>query len=325
MHRTFRSFLHASVAMLVLAGAAYAAEAELDPPAVDQAAEATTIIHLNVTAGVSGAPNGFAIEWMLASLFDQIGGWPEDPNDTRIQSAIYLGAPSLNVTEGTTSFLLGPGETAKVEIGDIFDETGVLASNLSELAVGAQYVVRVRANGDGGLTGGGSGVVVGEPAHLISPSTYSSTYRFNTKTNDGLEECVHSQGYWKTHPSAWPVSNMRLGNVIYSKNQALVIWNTPAAGNGLISLAHQLMAAKLNIISGAQAPAAVLSAVATADVFINNRIVPPIGNGFLDPSATSNFADILEEFNTEENVDVPCNVVTRLERTSWTRVKAYYR
>ena len=325
MHRTLRSFLHASVAVFVLAGAAYAAEAELDPPAVDQAAEATTIIHLNVTAGVSGAPNGFTIEWMLASLFDQIGGWPEDPNDTRIQRAIYLGAPSLNVTEGTTSFLLGPSETAKVEIGDIFDETGVLASNLSELAVGAQYVVRVRANGDGGLTGGGSGVMVGDPMHLISPSTYSSTFRFNTKTNDGLEECVHSQGYWKTHPSAWPVSNIRLGNVIYSKNQALVIWNTPAAGNGLISLAHQLMAAKLNIISGAQAPPAVLAAVTAADALIGNLIVPPIGTGFLDPSLTSALSDILEAFNTEESVDVPCNVVTTLQRTTWSQVKAHYR
>jgi hypothetical protein len=325
MHRTFRSFLHASVAVFVLASAGYAAEAELDPPAVDQAAEATTIIHLNVTAGVSGAPSGFTIEWMLASTFDQIGGWPVDPNDSRIQSAIYLGAPSLNVTEGTTTFLLGPNQTADVEIGDIFDETGVLATNLSEMAVGAQYVVRVKANGDGGLTGGGSGVVYGDPSHLISPSAYSSTYRFNTKTNDGLEECVRSQGYWKTHPSAWPVNNLRLGNVIYSKNQLLAIWNTPAAGNGLISLSHQLMAAKLNIISGAVAPLAVTNAVAAADALIGTKVVPPIGSGFIDPSLTSSLSDILEAFNTEENGDVPCNVVVTAQPSTWGQVKALYR
>jgi hypothetical protein len=325
MHRTFRSLLHASVAVFVLAGAAYAAEAELDPPAVDQASQATTVIHLNVTAGVSGAPNGFAIEWMLASLFDQIGAWPDDPNDARIQSAIYLGAPSLNVTEGTTSFLLGPNETAKVEIGDIFDETGVLASNVNEMAVGTQYVIRVRANGDGGLTGGGSGVVVGDPMNLISPSTYSSTYRFTTKTNDGLEECVRSQGYWKTHASAWPVNSLRLGNVIYSKNQLLAIWNTPAAGNGLISLAHQLMAAKLNMISGAQAPPLVSSAVGAADALISNKIVPPIGNGFIAPGDASGLADILEEFNTEENGDIPCQVITTVHPSTWAQVKAIYR
>ena len=327
MHRAFRSLLHASVATFVLASAVYAAGAELDAPAVDQTAEATTIIHLDVTAGVSGAPNGFTIEWMLASTFDQIGGWPADPNDARIQSAIYVGAPSLNVNEGTTSFLLGPNETANVEIGDIFDETGVLASNLSEMAVGSQYVIRVKANGDGGLTGGGSGVVVGDPTHLISPSTYSPTYRFNTKSNDGLEECVRSQGYWKTHPNAWPVNNLRLGNIIYSKNQLLLIWNTPAAGNGLISLAHQLMAAKLNIISGAVAPTAVLNAIAAADVFIGigNKIIPPIGNGYLDPSATSGFADILEAFNTEENGDVPCTGAVTVHPSTWGQLKAMYR
>jgi len=325
MHRAFRCLLLASLCAVALATASYAAEAELDPPAVDQAAEATTVIHLNVTAGVSGAPNGFTIEWMLASVFDQIGGWPEDPNDPRIQSAIYVGAPSLNITEGTTSFLLGPGEDAKVEIGDIFDETGVTATNSSEMAVGTEYVVRVRANGDGGLTGGGSGVVYGESSHLIAPSTYSSTHRCRTKQNDGLEECVHSQGYWKTHPSAWPVSNLRLGNVIYSKNQLLSIWNTPAAGNGLISLAHQLMAAKLNMISGAQAPAVVANAVAAADALISTKIIPPVGTAFIHPSLTSGLADTLEEFNTEEDGDVPCHVITAVQPSTWGQLKALYR
>ena len=325
MRRTMREVFFASVASLALSTAVYAAEAELDPPAVDQAAEATTIIHLNVTAGVSGAPNGFTIEWMPRATFDQLGGWPEDPNDPRIQSAIYLGSPSLNTAEGTTSFLLGPGQTAKVEIGDVFDETGVLASNQSEMAVGTEYAIRVRANGDGGLTGGGTGVVAGDPSHLISPSTYSGTYYCRTKPNDGLLDCVHSQGYWKTHPASWPVSNIRLGNVIYTKTQALAIWNTPAAGNGLISLAHQLMAAKLNMISGAQAPAAILNAVSAADALIGTRIIPPIGSGFLLPSQTSGLTDILEGFNTEENLDVACVATTRIQPATWSDVKAIYR
>ena len=325
MSLPFREVIRASIVMLALATPVLAAEAELDAPVVDQAAEATTIIHLNVTAGVSGAPNGFTIEWMPRVVFDQIGGWPEDPNDTRIQSAIYLGSPSLNVTEGTTSFLLGPGQTAKVEIGDIFDETGVLATNSAEMAVGTEYVVRVRANGYGGITGGGTGVVVGESHHLISPSSYSGTYHVRTKGNDGIEDCVHSQGYWKTHPTAWPVNNLRLGNIIYTKTQLLQIWNTPAAGNGLISLAHQLMAAKLNLISGAQAPASVTSAIGAADALIGSLIIPPLGTGYLAPSATSGLNDTLEEFNTEEDGDVPCQGVTPVQPATWGQLKALYR
>jgi hypothetical protein len=324
MRRELRDLLKASLLLLALAPAVRAAEAELDSPAVNQVAEATTIIHLSVTAGVSGAPNGFTIEWMPRTIFDQIGGWPSDPNDPRIQSAIYLGSPSLN-TEGTTSFLLGPGQSAKIELGDIFDETGVVASNSSELAVGTEFAIRVKANGDGGLTGGGVGMVAGEPTNLISPSSYSGTYFFRTRPNEGLEDCVRSQGYWKTHPDAWPVNNLRLGNVIYTKSQLLAIWNKPAAGNGLISLAHQLMAAKLNLIAGAQPPPSVFSAVSSADALISTRIIPPIGSGYLPPNQTSGLADQLEAFNTEENGDVPCQIITAVQPSTWAQLKALYR
>lgn len=313
------------MAALVAAAPVRAVEAELDPPAVEQPVEATTVLHLRVTAGVTGAPNGFTIEWISRAVFDQIGGWPEDPNDRRVHSAIYLGAPSLNIIEGTTSFLLGPGQSAKVELGDIFDETGVLATNVSELAVGTEYAVRVRANGDGGTTGGGTSVVYGDVANMISPSPFSGTYYCKTKPNDGLEECVHSQGYWKTHPERWPVGSLRLGNVIYSKNQLLAIWATPAAGNGLISLAHQLMAAKLNLLSGAQAPANVFSAITSADALIGTRVVPPVGNGYLAPSETSSLTDKLEGFNTEEGQNVECQGITPARLSTWGSLKARYR
>ena len=302
-----------------------AVEAELDAPNVLEGVKATTVIHLNVTAGLSGAPNGFTIEWMPRAIFDQIGGWPQDPNDPRLHSATYLGSPSLNIVEGTTSFLLGPGQTAKVEIGDIFDETGVLATNVAEMAVGTEYAVRVRANGDGGTTGGGTSVVYGETSHMISPSPYSGTYYARTKSNDGLQECVHSQGYWKTHPENWPVNNLRLGSIIYTKTQLLAIWNTPAAGNGLISLAHQLMAAKLNLLAGAHVPANIVNTVNAADALISGRIVPPIGTGFISPSQTSSLTDMLESFNTEENLDVDCSVITPSKLSTWGSLKAMYR
>jgi len=296
----------------------YAAASELDPPDVGQVLEATSIIHLDVTAGLTGAPNGFTIEWIARSLYDQLGGWPTDPTDPNIHSAIFLGSPTLNTVEGTTSFLLGPGEMATVEIGDIFDETGVLThTGTGEMAVGTEYAVRVRANGDGGLSGGG--------AQLVAPSRNSATSICHTKRNAGLEDCVHSQGYWKTHPNAWPVSTLKLGNVIYTKTQLLAIWNTPAAGNGLVSLAHQLMAAKLNILAGALAPSLILGAVGTADALIGNLIIPPVGAGFLAPAVTSHLTDDLEEFNTEENGDVQCQGPTAARPSTWGQLKARYR
>lgn len=304
---SLRTSVFAIACACILSSPGRASESALDAPALEPGVEATTILHLGVTAGASGAPNGFTVEWMLRTAYDVRGGWPSNPNDAAIHSATYIGSPTLNTVDGTRSFLLGPGEVANVEIGDVFDETGVIATNVGEMAVGTEYVVRVRANGQNG-------------------SRYSETAYVWTKANQGRSECIRSQGYWKTHPDAWPVASLRLGNVLYTKSQLLEIWNTPAAGNGLLALAHQLMAAKLNIIAGALAPSSVTDAITAADALIGNRTVPPIGNGFLPPQVTSELTDDLEEFNTEESGDnVPCARSTTAKSATWGELKSIYR
>src|SRR5206468_2504671 len=62
-------------------------------------------------------------------------------------------------------------------------------------------------------------------------------------------------------------------------------------------LAHQLIAAKLNVAQGAS-PTAVASAIASADALIGALVVPPIGSGFLKPSATSALTDALDAYNS---------------------------
>jgi len=87
-----------------------------------------------------------------------------------------------------------------------------------------------------------------------------------------------------------------LGAVSYSESQLLQILNRPAQGNGLVILAHQLIAAKLNIANGAD-PTAVQQFVNNADNMVGGLIVPPIGNGYLSPSQTSELTDTLTEYN----------------------------
>jgi hypothetical protein len=74
------------------------------------------------------------------------------------------------------------------------------------------------------------------------------------------------------------------------------IFDKPAAGNGLISLAHQLIAAKLNIANGADGTA-VAVAITAADALIAGLIVPPVGSGSLPPSATSSLTTTLTSYN----------------------------
>ena len=92
------------------------------------------------------------------------------------------------------------------------------------------------------------------------------------------------------------MSGLTLGGVAYTQAQLLAVFDTPVAGNGLISLAHQLIAAKLNIANGATGTA-INSTIAAADALIGSLVVPPIGTGHLDPSATSALVTALTNYN----------------------------
>jgi hypothetical protein len=76
----------------------------------------------------------------------------------------------------------------------------------------------------------------------------------------------------------------------------MAILDNPAQGNGLVILAHQLIAAKLNIANGAD-PSAVQQAIVDADNMIGALVVPPIGNGYLAPGETSDLTETLTEYN----------------------------
>jgi len=60
-----------------------------------------------------------------------------------------------------------------------------------------------------------------------------------------------SMGYWKNHPEAWPVNEIEIGNVTYSKEQALEILTQANARDATRMLTAQLIAAKLNRLSEA--------------------------------------------------------------------------
>jgi len=109
--------------------------------------------------------------------------------------------------------------------------------------------------------------------------------------------CVLSQGYWKNHPNTWPVNSLTLGTVTYTKAQLLSILSQPVRGNGLVSLAKQLIAARLNLASGAAATPAVLQAIADANALIGGLVIPPVGSGSVHPSTTSSLNTTLDNYN----------------------------
>jgi hypothetical protein len=106
--------------------------------------------------------------------------------------------------------------------------------------------------------------------------TASSEVTFNVRCAD-VGGCTLTQGYWKTHslhgPAPYDDAWLAIGPAgadttffLSGKTWYQVFW-TPPAGNPYYNLAHQYMAAKLNILNGASSTPAVDAAIAGAEAF----------------------------------------------------------
>jgi hypothetical protein len=259
-------------------------------------------VTVEVQAGPSGAPSGFTIDWMTRADFN-IYGWPS-PFQPPLYSEIctFSGAPTLNTEAGST-FGLGPNETVQIQLGDLFDETDVAATWADGLPTNTELVLRVRAEGDGTST-----------RSAWSPN-------LSVSTTDG--SCT--QGFWKTHFELWPIgcTPMTLGTVSYTAAELLAIYNTPANGNGLIAMAHQLITTKLNYCNGSNT-AAVAATIATCDALIGGLVVPTVGAGYLAPGATSAYTETLDDFNNGLILGA-ANCPTPVQSVTWGHVKSIYR
>lgn len=262
-------------------------------------------ITMSITAGPSGAPGGFTVCWMKLDDFLACGSdWEYADSIGVCMHGSFTGTPTKHTEGGTIlSYVLGSSETVTMEIGDLFDETGVDANNTDELQPNVSYVMSAYANEFAGQV----------------ESQRSTTYQ---RTTDERTDCLFTQGYWKNHSSAWPVTILQLGSVTYDQTQLLAILNTPAQGNGLIFLAHQLIATKLNIAAGASG-VAIASTVAAADLLIGSLVVPPVGSGYLAPSSASGLTNTMDDYNNGLLGSDPCQPVP-VQSGTWGQIKVRY-
>ena len=98
--------------------------------------------------------------------------------------------------------------------------------------------------------------------------------------------CTLTQGYWKTHNASFkggaPVDagwellagGLKENTLFFATGKTwFAIFNTPPKGNVYFNLAHQYMAAKLNILNGASPTPAVSAAITSAEaLFTSNSI-----------------------------------------------------
>ena len=99
-------------------------------------------------------------------------------------------------------------------------------------------------------------------------------------------------GYWKNHPNNWPVDSLTLGNINYNKQQLLAILKKSVRGDKTIALAHQLIAAKLNVNPAlCNESDCILDEIAAADAFLS---VYPVCSNF---RGSVDLIAVLDDYN----------------------------
>ena len=111
--------------------------------------------------------------------------------------------------------------------------------------------------------------------------------------------CTYTQGYWKNHPEAWPVEEITIGGVTFGQPAAITILEileTPPDGDATYILAHQLIAAKLNILKGAD-PITVTVTITDADNWLADEHT--LGSDPSNPGRAQGItlAETLDDYN----------------------------
>ena len=126
--------------------------------------------------------------------------------------------------------------------------------------------------------------------------------------------CTLTQGYWKTHSLYGPAPTdpgwYKIGDFdrdgisegpdetffLSGKTWYEVFWTPPSGGNVYYILAHQYMAARLNIANGASIPPSVNSALSSASNFFRTKTPSSVLTKSLRNQVNS-WANVLDQYN----------------------------
>ena len=271
-----------------------------DPLTVSCAGSTTqTSIALTITAGASGAPAGFSIQWITKAAFDANGGvWPAD--STGYCKASFSGVPygSKNTQQaGSNSYNLPASGSVTVYIGDLLNDELNQQLGLSTtvcddglLECGTQYVFRVFAHATS---------TKNRSAYTIFDSSCATTSPCQDCNGTGGH---HGFGYWKnTDTTSWPVNGLTIGGKFYTNTQLLSILKQTPNGNGLLTLGHQLIAAELNGLCA--------NLTGPADAVFAGKIIPPVGTSSVTPSSVAGLVSTLHKHNND-CLDCPASPIT---------------
>lgn len=109
--------------------------------------------------------------------------------------------------------------------------------------------------------------------------------------------CTRTQGYWKTHQELWDTSGERVvwnGETFFNsgKTYAEIFAMSARGGNSYIQLAHQYMAAKLNLNGGSDPD--IDAAIAQAEALLAGHTA---GSYYIKDATWTSLAGTLDDYN----------------------------
>ena len=129
----------------------------------------------------------------------------------------------------------------------------------------------------------------------LTKAVFSDSESLHVRLQAGTWVCTYTMGYWKNHPEAWPMENITIGGVSYDKAEAVAILEIPPEGDATYILAHQLIAAKLNVANGADFDQIQLT-IEEADAWLSTH---SLGSNPLAPEREQGIAlaEMLDSYN----------------------------
>ena len=292
-----------------------ASKTRIDTPQIFCASSAQTSINITVCAPNSGInptglPAGFSLQWVTCSDYAANGNQWFSSDDPRLCKASFSGNANMS------RYNLAPGQCVTVNVGDFLFDNGASTTCAGTLQCETCYVFRAFGHATSDLN-----------RSEFTNNLSCSTPGCGNACEDGdscefCNCCVLDIPNWRIrgpegcnvfHANEWPATSLKLGTVTYTDAELCQILNTPANGNGLLALAKELIAAKLNQISieiqlqrlgvslcsgyTCEEVAMVDRCIADADALIGGLVIPPLGTGFLDSTVTDSLTTCLRAYN----------------------------
>ena len=140
------------------------------------------------------------------------------------------------------------------------------------------YEVRVAASNFSGPLAGMASTTGGDSrARTITRGNNALDVDFGYQGpgGGGEQPGTGTLGYWKNHPEAWPVQQITAGGRTYTQAQAISLMSSPGRGDKTYDLFKQLVAAKLNVLTGNDS-SCIGATIAAADAWM--AVYPPGSN-----------------------------------------------